>query len=128
MAVHASSAVPGAFKPVRIAGRDYVDGGLVHPVPVRAARALGAEVVIAVDVSQSPRNGRPDDLGGILLQTFAIMGRSIAKNELPEADIVIRPAATQAGTDFAARHAIILEGEKAALAALPRIREKLARG
>jgi NTE family protein len=126
-AVHASSAVPGAFKPVRIGGRDYVDGGLTHPVPVRAARAMGADIVIAVDVSQQPRNGKPDDLGSILLQTFAIMGRSIAQGELKEADIVIRPQATQAGTDFAARHEIILEGERAALAALPALREKLAK-
>jgi NTE family protein len=126
IAVHASSAVPGAFKPVRIGGRDYVDGGLTHPVPVRAARAMGADIVIAVDVSQNPRNGRADDLGAILLQTFAIMGRSIARGELAEADIVIRPQANSAGTDFAARHEVILEGERAALAALPAIRERIA--
>ncbi|MFN0162702.1 MAG: patatin-like phospholipase family protein [Burkholderiales bacterium] len=127
MAVHASSAVPGAFRPVRISGRDYVDGGLTHPVPVAAARALGAEIVIAVDVSQNPRNARPDDLGSILLQTFAIMGRSIARAELAQADVVIRPGAVTAGTDFAARHEVILEGERAALAALPAIRERIGR-
>ncbi len=126
-AVHASSAVPGAFKPVRIGARDYVDGGLTHPVPVRAARAMGADIVIAVDVSQQPKNGKPDDIAGILLQTFSIMGRSIVQNELKEADIVIRPQSSQGGTDFAARHEIILEGERAALAALPALREKLAR-
>lgn len=126
-AVHASSAVPGAFKPVRIGARDYVDGGLTHPVPVRAARAMGADFVIAVDVSQQPKNGKPDDIAGILLQTFSIMGRSIVQNELKEADIVIRPQSSQAGTDFAARHEIILEGERAALAALPGLRERLAK-
>ena len=47
-AVRASSAVPGVFAPVHIAGRDYVDGGLVAPVPVRYARDMGAEVVKAV--------------------------------------------------------------------------------
>ena len=125
VAVHASSAVPGAFRPVRITGREYVDGGLTHPVPVQAARALGADVVIAVDVSQNPRLGRADDLAGILLQTFAIMGRSISRGELAGADVVIRPQATSAGTDFAARHEVILEGERAALAALPQIRERL---
>ena len=129
IAVHASSAVPGAFRPVRINGREYVDGGLTHPVPVAAARAMGADVVIAVDVSQNPRNSRADDLAGILLQTFAIMGRSIARGELRGDDlIVIRPETMVAGTDFAARHAVILEGERAALAALPRIRERLAAG
>jgi NTE family protein len=127
IAVHASSAVPGAFRPVRIAGREYVDGGLTHPVPVRAARAMGADIVIAVDVSQNPRNSRPDDMGSILLQTFAIMGRSIARGELADADIVIRPQATSAGTDFAARHEVILEGERAALAILPQLRERMKR-
>ena len=125
IAVHASSAVPGAFRPVRIAGRDYVDGGLTHPVPVQAARAMGAEFVIAVDVSQNPRNSRPEDIGSILLQTFAIMGRSISRGELAAADVVIRPQATSAGTDFAARHEVILEGERAALAVLPQLRERL---
>ncbi len=127
IAVHASSAVPGAFRPVRIAGREYVDGGLTHPVPVRAARAMGADIVIAVDVSQNPRNSRPDDIASILLQTFAIMGRSISRGELTGADIVIRPQATSGGTDFAARHEVILEGERAALAVLPQLRERLAR-
>ena len=127
IAVHASSAVPGAFRPVRIAGREYVDGGLTHPVPVRAARAMGADIVIAVDVSQNPRNSRPDDIASILLQTFAIMGRSISRAELTGADIVIRPQATSSGTDFAARHEVILEGERAALAVLPQLRERLAR-
>jgi len=127
IAVHASSAVPGAFRPVRIAGRDYVDGGLTHPVPVHAARAMGADFVIAVDVSQNPRNSRPSDIASILLQTFAIMGRSIARGELAAADIVIRPQANTGGTDFAARHAVILEGERAALAVLPQLRERLAR-
>ena len=127
IAVHASSAVPGAFRPVRIAGREYVDGGLTHPVPVRAARAMGADIVIAVDVSQNPRNSRPDDIASILLQTFAIMGRSISRGELTGADIVIRPQANTGGTDFAARHEVILEGERAALAVLPQLRERLAR-
>ncbi len=127
IAVHASSAVPGAFRPVRIAGREYVDGGLTHPVPVRAARAMGADIVIAVDVSQNPRNSRPEDIASILLQTFAIMGRSISRAELTGADIVIRPQANTGGTDFAARHEVILEGERAALAVLPQLRERLAR-
>ena len=50
-AVRASIAVPGVFNPVRCNGRVFVDGGLVDPVPVGAARAMGAEVVIAVDLN-----------------------------------------------------------------------------
>ena len=127
IAVHASSAVPGAFRPVAISGREYVDGGLSHPVPVRAARAMGADIVIAVDISQKPGNQKAEDLGGIFLQTFAIMGQSIARGELAEADVVIHPLSIASGANFAARHEAMLEGEKAAWAALPQIRERLAR-
>ncbi|MBL8490698.1 MAG: patatin-like phospholipase family protein, partial [Rhodocyclaceae bacterium] len=58
MAVRASSSVPGLFQPVRINGREYVDGGLVSPVPARAARTMGANFVIAVDISARPRDGK----------------------------------------------------------------------
>ena len=53
-AVRASSAVPSVFLPVRINNRDYVDGGLVAPVPVRSAREMGAEVVVAVTSCATP--------------------------------------------------------------------------
>ena len=55
-AVRASSGVPGLFAPTWYAGRWLVDGGVVNPVPVSMCRALGAEVVIAVDLSRSVTN------------------------------------------------------------------------
>ena len=58
-AVRASSAVPAVFQPVKIGNREYVDGGLVSPVPVRAAKKMGAELVIAVDISSHPKPPRP---------------------------------------------------------------------
>ena len=126
-AVRASSAVPGIFNPVRIGDRDYVDGGLTHPVPAAVARRLGADVVIAVDISAKP-DGR--DLSGtvdVLLQTFTIMGARVAQYELAAADVVIRPAIGQMrGVDFSARSLAILEGEKAAQAALSQIKARLA--
>lgn len=127
MAVRASSSVPAVFQPVRINDRDYVDGGLVSPVPARVVRRMGADVVIAVDISSRPS---AQTLGGsvdLLLQTFAIMGQSIAAHELQDADVVIRPAlgATR-GTDFQARHLSILEGETAATAQLKRIQDVIA--
>ena len=128
MAVRASSAVPGVFQPVNINGRDYVDGGLVSPIPVRAARSLGANFVIAVDISVNPRDARTASTFDVLLQTFAIMGRSISRYETTEADIVIRPVTAELpATDFAGRHRAVLEGEKAAAAAMAEIKEKLAR-
>jgi NTE family protein len=123
-AVRASSAVPGLFQPVRITGREYVDGGLVAPVPVRQARQMGAELVIAVDISQQPEANVLGDLFGILLQTFAIMGRSINALELRGADlIVVRPALSGvSGADFGARNRAIQAGRSAMLQALPQLR------
>jgi len=128
MAVRASSSVPGIFQPVRINGRDYVDGGLVSPVPVRTAKAMGANVVIAVDISSGPKYAKIGDAMDILLQTFTIMEQSITRFEISEADVVIRPAiGNMDSTDFEDRHLAIMEGEKAALAAIPLIRQKIAR-
>ena len=127
MAVRASSSVPGVFQPVTINGREYVDGGLVSPVPVRAARAMGADLVIAVYISNNPRFGKTRDSVDVILQTFAIMGQSIAGYELTEADIVIRPDTdAMRGTDFDNRHLAIMAGEKAGLAAIAAIKQRIA--
>ena len=123
MAVRASAAVPGVFKPVAISGREYVDGGLSSLVPVRFARQLGADVVIAIDISARPTNRPVRGTLDILLQTFTIMGQNLARDELKDAEVVIRPQVGAVGSaDFQARHDAILEGEKAAQAALPQIR------
>lgn len=127
MAVRASSSVPGVFQPVRIAGKDYVDGGLVAPVPVRYAREMGAELVIAVDISSRPAEQQVSGTVGVILQTTAIMGQSIKQQELQEADVVIQPVMPDVkSTDFDARHAAILAGEMAALAVLPALKQRLA--
>lgn len=130
MAVRASSSVPGVFQPVSINGREYVDGGLTSPVPVKAARSLGADIVIAVDISSKPKHaGRVSDSMDILMQTFSIMGQSISQYELAQADVVIRPDTGGIGsTGFEHKHQAIMEGEKAALAALPLIRSLIQRG
>ena len=128
LAVRASSAVPAVFVPVKINGREYVDGGLVSPVPVRFARQMGAELVIAVDISSSPEGNPAEGTLQILLQTFAIMGKSINRYELRDADLVIQPS--QAGlksADFSARQRAIDAGRAAMLAALPELKARLAR-
>ena len=127
VAVQASSAVPAVFQPVRIGTREYVDGGLVAPVPVRFARQMGAELVIAVDISALPDGNATGDAMHMLLQTFAIMGRSINSFELREADVVVRPAlAGVAGTDFKSRKRSIQAGREAAQSQLPALRERIA--
>ena len=128
MAVRASAAVPGVFQPTQFRGRSFVDGGLTSPVPVQAAREMGAEIVVAVDISDRPEGQPVDSLAAILWQTTTIMGGIIGANELKGADIVIRPKLRYVKSwDFTARHDAMLEGEKAALAALPNIKQKLGR-
>jgi NTE family protein len=126
-AVRASSAVPAVFQPVRIGAHEYVDGGLSSPVPVRAAREMGADVVIAVDISQAPDGAATGDALHMLLQTFSIMGRSINELELKQADVVVRPRlAGVGGTDFSLREKNIQAGRQAALALLPAIKARIA--
>jgi NTE family protein len=126
-AVRASSAVPAVFVPVKVNGREYVDGGLVSPVPVRFARQMGADLVIAVDISAPPEANPADGTLQILLQTFAIMGKSINQYELKDADVLVQPS--QAGlrsADFSARQRAIDAGRAAMQAALPALRARLA--
>jgi NTE family protein len=126
-AVRASSAVPAVFEPVRINGREYVDGGLVSPVPVRFARQMGAQLVIAVDISTPPDGAATGDLMDMLLQTFTIMSRSINRFELRDADVVVRPSLVgMSSADFTARKRAIQAGRDAALRALPELRARIA--
>jgi NTE family protein len=128
LAVRASSAIPALFQPVRIGGHDYVDGGLVAPVPVRFARDMGAELVIAVDISGAPQGNGTDGVLQVLMQTFSIMGKSISALELRGADVVVRPVLKDVGSaDFAARKRSIEAGRAAMLASLPALRTQLAR-
>ncbi len=126
-AVRASSAVPAVFQPVRIGNREYVDGGLVAPVPVRFARQMGAELVIAIDISSPPDGNATGDVMKMLLQTFAIMGRSINQFELRDADVVLRPLlAGVASADFAARLKAIQAGREVATRQLAELRGRIA--
>ena len=126
VAVRASSAVPAVFQPVRIGTREYVDGGLVAPVPVRYARQMGAQLVIAVDLSAAPDGAPAGAAMRMRLQTVSIMGRSINRFELAEADIVLRPKlAGVSGADFAARTRAIQAGRDAAQAALGELRLRI---
>jgi NTE family protein len=126
-AVRASSSVPAVFQPVKIGEREYVDGGLVAPVPVRFAKQMGAEFVIAVDISSPPDGAATGDAMRMLLQTFSIMGRSINNFELKEADIVLRPKLNGiSSADFAARKRSIAAGREMGLAMLAEIKGKIA--
>ncbi len=127
LAVRASSAIPGVFQPAVIDNEEYVDGGTVSPVPVRFARTLGADIVIAVDVSAPVEEAREDSTLGTVLKAFDIMGSSLRRAELPAADVVIAPDVHGIkAADFESKQRAILAGEKAALAAVPAIRALIA--
>jgi NTE family protein len=126
-AVRASSAVPAVFQPVKIGDREYVDGGLVAPVPVSFTKKMGAEFVIAVDISSPPEGGPTGNAVTMLNQTFSIMGRSINNFELRDADVVLRPKLTGiSSADFASRGRSMQVGREAMKAQLPEVKAKLA--
>lgn len=125
-AVRASSAIPALFQPVLIAGREYVDGGLVAPVPVQFARQMGAQVVIAVDISGAPQGNSASDTFQILMQTFSIMGKSISAFELREADVVVKPMLTGlSSASFASRAQAISAGHQAMLQSIDKLRSAI---
>lgn len=125
-AVRASAAIPGVFSPVTLRGREYVDGGLVSPVPVKAARSLGADIIIAVDISERPSGKRNQGTLDVLLDTISIMGNTIARVELAGADVIVRPNIRGlASTNFQNRNEAIIEGERAGLAAVPLVKAAL---
>lgn len=126
-AVRASSSIPGVFEAVPIGKFHYVDGGVVSPVPVDAARQLGADIVIAVDISSKASGRNPGSMLGNINQSITIMGQKLGTLELARADVVIRPSVNEIGpADFEQRNNAIMEGERAALAAMPQIRAKVA--
>jgi NTE family protein len=126
MAVRASSAVPSVFQPVSIAGHTYVDGGLVAPVPVRFAKEMGAEFIIAVNISSATEAQATASSVDVLMQTFTIMGQRLNQHELKDADIVITPAlGTMGSADFNGRNLAVLAGEQAAASVMQQLKARL---
>lgn len=113
-AVRASCSIPNVFVPATIGGKQYVDGGLVSPIPVKTAKAMGADIVIAVDISARPVGNKPLNMWGLLDQTINIMGQQSINEELSQANVIIQPKVGHLGTlDLKASNESILEGEKA---------------
>jgi NTE family protein len=126
-AVRASCSIPGVFVPATQNGQEYLDGGLVSPMPVRTARQLGADLVVAVDVGGAdPAGERNGGLYELLQRSFEIMGQSLRSNEMATADITIRPdVARISSTDFASRKVFIAAGFLAANRLAPVILERM---
>jgi NTE family protein len=125
-AVRASCSIPGVFRPAIIGEKMYVDGGVVSPVAVDAARKCGADIVIAVDISSDRDTSPPEDTIDTILQSVNIMYSRLSATQTARADILIKPKVGYIGSaEFQKRHEAIMEGEKAALKALPEIRKIL---
>ncbi len=90
LAVEASSSIPVFFSPIKIDGREMVDGGLTEPVPVLAVREMGANLVIGVDVGFRPHEEQFQGLTGVAFQTMHIMGNALVKEQIRHADVAIR--------------------------------------
>lgn len=102
-AVRASISIPSMFVPVNIKGNEYVDGGLVSPVPVNIARELGADIVIAVDILAQPIHTETSNVWGMFNQNINIMQNKLASEELKHADIVIQPDLREKAHIFAVK-------------------------
>ncbi len=126
-AIRASCTVPGWYVPVTDEhGRQLVDGGLVANIPTSAARALGAEIVIAVDVNAEGAKfmGAPASVVGVLLQSILVVQKTAAAHQRHAADIVLGPRVGHIRWDEMTRAAeLIAAGEEAARAALPAVKE-----
>jgi len=129
-AIRASCAVPGWYVPVTDAeGRQLVDGGLVANLPAAAARALGPDIVIAVDVNFEGAKflGPPQSAIGVLIQSIMVVQRTVSTHEGRNADLVIRPKVGHIRWDEMSRAAEMLAaGEEAARESLADIKALLA--
>jgi len=126
LAVRASSASPGQFEPVRIGKDQYADGDLASPVPIRAAHALGAKLVIAVDVSAFEKD-TPAGVPQAWIDSDARRARQVAA-ETAEGDVVLHPnIGYYAGHDEAYRRRVMEAAERYTREQVPRIRAAFAR-
>ncbi|ALH95453.1 patatin-like phospholipase family protein [Acinetobacter equi] len=124
-AVRASISIPSMFIPAKIGEEEFVDGGLVSPVPVEIARDLGADIVIAVDILAQPVYTETSNVWGLFNQNINIMQQNIALSELKDADIIIRPDLREKNHifDVKGREKTIQEGVDAATKQLSSIFE-----
>lgn len=118
-AIRASCAIPGVFVPMTDGdGRSLIDGGAATPMPTRAVRKLGAEIVIAVDLLTCGSSfwGKPSTLVGTFFQSAMLMIRTASKNQHYRADIIIEPQIAHIRPDEIGKRDELIElGEKAAL-------------
>ncbi len=125
-AVRASSAIPGVFNPVEHQGRLLVDGGVVDNIPIDVAKEKGADIVIAVDISENVVNFNITNVVDVIIQAVTIITSENAKHEKKDADVLISPAVGDVGTfDFTQKKRCMQAGIEAAQKAVPEIKKKI---
>lgn len=125
-AIRASCAIPGVFVPVEIDGKKLIDGGVISPVPTKAVRKLGAEIVVAVDVIASGATywGTPSTLLGVFFQSAMMLIRTAGKHQHYHADVVIIPKISHLRPDEIGKmDEFIKAGEEAALEKIDEIKQ-----
>ncbi len=127
-AVQASSSVPGTVVPVAMGNSTLVDGGVLTVLPVRFARAMGADVVVGVDIYCANYPVPPDHAVGTMFAAFRLQGCALADADASAAEVLVRPAfEPDSPASFAQRSLAIEAGYAAMKAAMPDIRKALAR-
>jgi len=125
-AVRASSAIPGVFPPVSLQGKMLVDGGVVDSIPVSAAREMGADIIIAVDIGEQVINFNVVDIVDVMIQSLTIMGAETAKYKKKDADVLIAPKIGDVGMlDFTQKKRCMMAGIEATQKMMPDIKAKI---
>jgi NTE family protein len=125
-AVRASSAIPGVFNPVEYQGKLLVDGGVVDNIPISVARDKGADIVIAVDISENVTNFNVTNMVDVVLQSVNIMFSENVGFRKKDADVLITPAVgSVAMLDFTQKKRCMQAGIEATQKAMPDIRKKI---
>lgn len=126
-AVRASSSIPGVFEPVLHQGHLLVDGGVTDNIPIDVAREKGADLVIAVDISENVENHNITNVVDVILQSVNIMFNENVLARKKDADVLITPAVgSVAMLDFSQKKQCMQAGIEATQKALPEIRAKIA--
>ncbi len=127
-AVRASSAIPGVFQPVQHMGKLLVDGGVVDNIPISVARARGADIVVAVDISENVGNTSITNLVDVMIQATNIMFALNVEHSKKDADVLVTPAVGNVGMlDFTQKKRCMQAGIEAARKAVPEIRRAVER-
>jgi NTE family protein len=122
-AIHASSAIPGIFVPVKFGNRILVDGGVTSNIACEVARAKGANVIIAVNLQKDIRETDINSVIDVIAQSLAIMMHVNSKTKLTHADIILEPDTKGVSMfDFTQKKALMEEGIRSAERAMPKIK------